>query len=360
MKIRTACITVGATALALPAFAEKPQLQSLSHGIRVEPIAIGTAQIINGQLVRTSPMYPYTPGGNGTRVDWSCAWDSFESDTYDPNLGVPTGGDVCPNANFTPDTRWWFGAAYVNPFVSGDMSDLAATSAEGMFTSWGWQPLATEQCTMLVFPTDTYADCTTAVPNDGIDGSLAGVILDFGPLAAGAGYYYTAIDFTVTPILSLDLTGATGNIIIYSQTAPADGPPFTLASATQPMLWGTTEDDLNAGNDTRCGTQADPQYDDDAPTDGVHDLVVECYSYVFGVCPDPLGMSLSWVSKGGSNPCACAGDLNGDGIVDIADLALFLSQFGSSDGGCDDINNDGVTDISDLALILSAFGSACP
>ncbi|MBI5866434.1 MAG: PKD domain-containing protein, partial [Planctomycetes bacterium] len=31
-----------------------------------------------------------------------------------------------------------------------------------------------------------------------------------------------------------------------------------------------------------------------------------------------------------SNPCPCAGDLNGDGLVDISDLALFLSSFGTA------------------------------
>jgi hypothetical protein len=66
----------------------------------------------------------------------------------------------------------------------------------------------------------------------------------------------------------------------------------------------------------------------------------------------------------GGSPCSCDGDLNGDGVVDIADLALILASFGSSAPSiptpCADINGDGVVDIADLALFLALFGSSCP
>jgi len=52
----------------------------------------------------------------------------------------------------------------------------------------------------------------------------------------------------------------------------------------------------------------------------------------------------------------CA-DLNDDGIIDITDLGILLSAFGTSDSG--DINGNGITDISDLGLLLSAFGTSC-
>ena len=59
---------------------------------------------------------------------------------------------------------------------------------------------------------------------------------------------------------------------------------------------------------------------------------------------------------------ACAGDVNGDGIVDLSDLAILLSHFGET-GGSDpshgDLNDDGNVDLTDLALLLSLFGTAC-
>lgn len=48
-----------------------------------------------------------------------------------------------------------------------------------------------------------------------------------------------------------------------------------------------------------------------------------------------------------------AADLNNDGTVDIADLAILLSSFGTGAGG--DLNQDGDTDLQDLAALLANF-----
>lgn len=57
----------------------------------------------------------------------------------------------------------------------------------------------------------------------------------------------------------------------------------------------------------------------------------------------------------------CPGDANGDDAVDLADLNLVLSNFGTSvpmsTGG--DVNGDGVVDLADLNSVLSAFGTVC-
>lgn len=57
-------------------------------------------------------------------------------------------------------------------------------------------------------------------------------------------------------------------------------------------------------------------------------------------------------------PRLCPGDINGDGIVNTADLTQLISQFGfnviPSEGG--DLNGDGVVDVNDLSLILANIG----
>jgi hypothetical protein len=55
------------------------------------------------------------------------------------------------------------------------------------------------------------------------------------------------------------------------------------------------------------------------------------------------------------------GDINLDGIVDLGDLTLLLSGFGSSGGALEDgdINHDNVVDLTDLSLLLSSFGQGC-
>jgi len=51
----------------------------------------------------------------------------------------------------------------------------------------------------------------------------------------------------------------------------------------------------------------------------------------------------------------CIGDINGDGIVDAADLAELLGAWGTSDEGAD-LNNDGIVNAVDLAILLGAWG----
>jgi hypothetical protein len=60
--------------------------------------------------------------------------------------------------------------------------------------------------------------------------------------------------------------------------------------------------------------------------------------------------------------CGCPGDLDGDGSVGIADLAILLSRFGVSEGatsGDGDSDGDGDVDIADLAALLGLFGGTC-
>lgn len=54
-------------------------------------------------------------------------------------------------------------------------------------------------------------------------------------------------------------------------------------------------------------------------------------------------------------PRLCPGDINGDGVVNTADLQTLLGQFGfnviPSEGG--DLNGDGVVDLNDLILLVN-------
>lgn len=55
----------------------------------------------------------------------------------------------------------------------------------------------------------------------------------------------------------------------------------------------------------------------------------------------------------GAPPAGVTGDLNGDGVVNAADLSALLSQWGGS--GSADLNGDGIVDAADLALLLAAW-----
>ena len=71
----------------------------------------------------------------------------------------------------------------------------------------------------------------------------------------------------------------------------------------------------------------------------------------------------TWHDQGGNLisaecPISCVGDLNGDGVVDGADLSILLGEWNqaSEDG---DLNSDGIVDGADLTILLGNWGP-CP
>ncbi len=67
----------------------------------------------------------------------------------------------------------------------------------------------------------------------------------------------------------------------------------------------------------------------------------------------PSGIALDVTSP------PCSADLNGDGNINAADLALLLGNWGPCGVCPTDLNNDGMVNAADLALLLGRWGP-CP
>ena len=57
--------------------------------------------------------------------------------------------------------------------------------------------------------------------------------------------------------------------------------------------------------------------------------------------------------------CSCPEDVNGDGVISVADILVLLGEFGCTSGCSVDINDDDATNVQDILLLLAAFGTSC-
>ena len=59
-----------------------------------------------------------------------------------------------------------------------------------------------------------------------------------------------------------------------------------------------------------------------------------------------------------TEPTGLKGDVNGDGVVNIADLVLVASNLGETGQNAADVNGDGIVNIADLVLVAGALGNS--
>jgi|GEM_PF-3263469 len=69
---------------------------------------------------------------------------------------------------------------------------------------------------------------------------------------------------------------------------------------------------------------------------------------------DPSGFGAAALT--GTPISSVVGDINGDGHVDITDLSIMLTKYGTNDSSAD-INKDGAVNILDLSILLSHYGA---
>lgn len=286
------------------------QLQAAQRGVRRQALRARPFIRIDGQIVLTGDWVPLSPGAS--RTHYTAAFDCIELQMTGGAIGEPTGGIECNVGGglATPTSRWYFGDLYSNPFTSADMTTAAPAAGRVCDTiafAWFWNVAENEPdndadgrpdslCYVAVQTfEDMDVDCgMTPPPEPQDDGSNAyeGVLFDFGFVNRNAGggqdYYWTVLD---SPIgIQMPVDGVGGYQMIFGRGFDQFGElvrPLGIDEilhtgvAVQPMLWGTG--DAEPAPDGRVGTQLPGQYDDNNPTNGVHDYdeqihsALECY-----------------------------------------------------------------------------------
>lgn len=341
MKAKNLCICAGLCAgfAATATAGDKPNLQQLDNNILVQPVRIAKINVEKGAIVRTGEWMDYGANGRSAaqRV-FDCFGDVDSDGVMDDSGGCGLSG-----------SRWYFGTAYCNGMASNDMAEVESSS-DYCRADFGWYwtcgGFGTEQCLVAIFTQESNPDACEANSFDN-----SGWLIDFGTLSCNpGGYYYTNVDLGTAGSWPA-VTDGDGSYVMQFLTSSGSA----LATCAQPMLWGTGD---GGGATDNKGSQATGQLDDDNPIDGSHDTISECYTYSFGVCPDPLGAMLQFWGEGGGTGTECDyADCNDDGVVDTRDFTCFLGQWASQNSAAD-CNGDGVVDTRDFTCFLGQW-AAC-
>lgn len=81
-----------------------------------------------------------------------------------------------------------------------------------------------------------------------------------------------------------------------------------------------------------------------------------------GYDSDPTQVYGEYTDKGGNTiseecPVACAGDIDGDGVINVNDLLMLIGAWGTCDGCPEDIDENGVVNVNDLLIAIAAWGT---
>lgn len=140
----------------------------------------------------------------------------------------------------------------------------------------------------------------------------------------------------------------------YHSGEPYSNAPWITSRPDGQFAW-TSPEDFATNPDTnalRWGTMYNYWFDADRPPIEV-DATLELFrpgspdtvSFTT-IAPEPLP--------------ACVGDLNGDDVVEVADLLILLQRWGACDGCDADLSDDGQVDVVDLLILISSAWGPCP
>lgn len=133
----------------------------------------------------------------------------------------------------------------------------------------------------------------------------------------------------------------------------ADCPPSFLAAMAPAALFDGTLDGVLDGAL-------------DGDRDGVPDAIDACEGHPDLVdcnangepdgCDVVDGLSDDVNANGIPDECECIGDIDGDGVIDAADVALLVANWGAAVGGVLDLDGSGIVDGADVSLALGRWG----
>ena len=341
--------------------------QTITVNVKNPPTAVGTIPNISGavnQAGKTFALSPYFSEPNGQTLTYSAS----SSDTYYVSVYVNSSNEleVTPraagNATITVTATNTDGLSATQSFSVNLTESVFVGEADAVAGLSGEEQLLLGQLlnydTLIFNELHNGSDDTT----DWLElrnVSTIDIPLDNWQLSVQTDSGTLVIPFpagTVTPagevLLITNTGGTTAAVVVESFVLPQSEFALILRS---PTAFG----DL-AGNYFQTEKER-PETAPELTVDTVWERVAATTS---GYRAEAWAASThrNGLGSPGYQPSALLGDLNHDGIVNIQDLVLVASQFGTTGPSAADLNGDNTVNIQDLVLVANALdtGAAAP
>lgn len=180
--------------------------------------------------------------------------------------------------------------------------------------------------------------------------------------AIGAGAAYSVVSGGAPPAPgstnhTFDVSASHPNVTLVSMIAPSPdwfvGVSGLSLHENGEWLDGVVVDLAPYDSGTDSGTTYASANQDTDPQDPIADI---SNGFPFTGTP-PIGtFTFNLITT------PCPGDIDGDGLVGLADLAILLAGYNTTGGATyamGDLNGDGNVDLADLAELLAAYGTVC-
>lgn len=313
-------------------------------------------------------------GGLGTRSEVNAATGTFPGTT---NAGMPSaaatigrrlqinGADLDPALN--TGAQYFFEAQYVHQqdATAGNKHNNASyrtftvgTLASGAYTLTLTGGTTQQKAAIQAWPglDATATVATVDVPNDGrfFVGCTAHYIGNetwrYEYAIHNLNSDRSARAFSVPVPAGVTVTNIGFHDVNYHSGDPSSATDWTSAVAGGAIQWsgGTYSASVN-GNAIRFATMYNFWFDANQAPTNVNGSI-ELFK------PGGAGAPTSVLAavRGPSAPPLNPADLNGDGVVDGADLAMLLNNWGGT--GVGDVDGSGIVDAADIAALLNAWG----
>lgn len=153
---------------------------------------------------------------------------------------------------------------------------------------------------------------------------------------------------------------ATGALTVHTFASPALAQVDSFSFGDDAELFVTGDGSVKVLSPTSDTSWAiNPSHPFHGQPGGTHLAMLRStdnYDEVEHSGPEWRNLTLAELEENGPFVGDCASDLNGDDMVDGADVGLLLAAWGSTAGGLPDIDQNGVVDGGDLGLLLGEWG----